>query len=312
MSVAKIVDRVQLLLEAQGEDWCSSDYVIQYLAIVSQNVESKLENLDLSFDTDVITLPAVPAGTLDLSDYQQDGRELSQMVLPVALEWRLVGETDTQWKQIPKKDKVIDVMTRPGIASYEWRHGLVFISPSSVDVDIRIRTEDLPAVVDSDSATYIKGLDNVLVFGIAEMVAVSRGGPSAANAIYFAGMKTDAFDDVADRMVKDEQMVERVMGSRRQFDGWPRFPAMVTMQAGGSSGDNDVIVNSGALLLLTPVPDGGNVTFTLPGPIDPTSSWVLVRNGVVQNNPADFTLVATSIIFAVAPSIGDTLCIIPL
>lgn len=215
MSVQKIVDRVQLFMEAQGEDWCSADYVTQYLAVHNEDIESFLENLDLSYDTDVIVLPAVPAGTLDLSSYQQDGGPLSQMVLPVALEWRLVGQDDTQWEPIPEKDKVIDVMAYPGIASYEWRHGLVFISPSSVDVDVRIRCEDLPAVLDNDSATYIKGLTNVLAYGVAALICGSRGGPSAANAVYFEGKKEDALSNVADRMVKDEQTVVRVMGSSR-------------------------------------------------------------------------------------------------
>lgn len=215
MSVPKIVDRVQLCMEAQGEDWCSADYVIQWLAMHNEDIESFLENLDLSLDTDVIVLPAVPAGTLDLSEYQNDGMPLSQMMLPVALEWRLVGQDDTQWEPIPKKDKVLDVMTSPGVASYEWRRGLVFISPSSVDVDIRIRCEDLPAVLDNDSATYIKGMNNVLAYGVAALICGSRGGPSAANAIYFEGKKETALSDVADRMVKDEQSAVRVMGSSR-------------------------------------------------------------------------------------------------
>src|SRR5450432_3928408 len=104
MSVQTIVSRVQLLLEDQQQDWASTDYVIQYLAIHNEDVESFLENLDLSFDTDVIVLPAVPAGTTDLSAYQQDGRELDMMMLPVALEWRLVGQDDTQWNPVRRLD----------------------------------------------------------------------------------------------------------------------------------------------------------------------------------------------------------------
>lgn len=215
MSVSTVVARVQLLLEDQGQDWASTDYVIQYLGIHNEDVESFLENLDLSYDTDVIVLSAVPAGTTDLSLYQQDGGPLDMMVMATALEWRLVGEDDTKWRPVRRKDKVLDVQAVMGIASYEWRHGLVFISPSVVDVDIRVRAEDLPAVLDSDSSTYIKGLTNVLVYGVAELICASRGGPAAAVTLYFANKKEAALDNVADRMVKDEQSVPRHMGGRR-------------------------------------------------------------------------------------------------
>lgn len=216
MSVQTIVSRVQMLLEDQEQDWASTDYIIQYLGLHNEDVESLLENLDLSFDTDVIILSGVTAGTSDLSTYQQDGGPLDMMMLPTALEWRNIGEDDTKWRPIGKKDKVLDVQPLVGIASYEWRHGLVYISPSTVDVDLRIRCEDLPALLDSDSSTYVKGMTNVLAYGVAALVSGSRGGPAAESATYFEGKMESALSNVADRMVKDEQRVERVMGGRRQ------------------------------------------------------------------------------------------------
>ena len=236
MSVALIITRVQALWEDQGETWCDKDYVQTFLGIHSEDVESYLESLDLSYDTDVIVLPAVPAGTTDLSAYQADGQPLANMMLVTALEWRQVGQDDSQWQTIPRVDKVQDAVldisgdpsTAVGIPSYEWRKGIPFISPSSVDCDIRVRCEELPAVLDTDSAVYIKGLTNVLAYGVAAIIAFVRGGPQSKIGMWFQSKADTAMDAVECRMVKDEQAIGRRMAGRRsgmRQTNW-RMPGM--------------------------------------------------------------------------------------
>lgn len=233
MSVADIIQKVQVQFDALAEDWCDKDYIINFLEMHNEDVESLLEDLDLSYDTAVIVLPAVAAGTTDLSAFQVTGQPLANMMLPLALEWRLVGETDLQWRPIPQVDKVIDVLVATpggpsataGIASYEWRGGIVYISPSSVATDIRIRDEQLPAVLDSDSAVYIKGLSNVLAYGICEHIAMNRGGGVSKQAPWFHQKFEDAFTSVSDRMVKQEQVVPRRMAGRRSRWGGPLWRA---------------------------------------------------------------------------------------
>lgn len=223
MSVALVITRVQALHEDQGETWCDKDYVQTFLAIHNEDVETYLESLDLSYDTNVTVLPAVPAGTSDLSAYGLPGGLLQNMMLPTAVEWRLVGQDDTQWNTVPRVDKVedaqLDVTGMPtsgeGISSYEWRKGIIYITPSSVPCDMRVRSEDLPAVLDSDSATYIKGLTNVLVYGVAAIISFVRGGPASKLGVWFQSKADAAFDTVECRMVKDEQVITRRMGGRR-------------------------------------------------------------------------------------------------
>lgn len=223
MSVALVISRVQALWEDQNESWCDKDYVQTFLAIHNEDVESLLESLDLSYDTKVILISAVPAGTSDLSAYQGDGQPLDNMMLPTALEWRLVGQDDSQWQVISRLDKVRDTIlgstgtpsNTTGIASYEWRSGIIYITPSSADCDIRVRCETLPAVLDSDSTVYIKGLTNVLSYGVAAIIAFVRGGPSSKIGMWFQSKADDALETVSDRMVKDEQVISRRMGGRR-------------------------------------------------------------------------------------------------
>ena len=224
MSVATIIQRVSQIFDDLDQDRFDKDFIQGWLAIHNEDLESLLENLDLSYDTSIYVL-TIAAGTTDLSSFQADGQVLDNMMYPIAMEWRLPGQNDTQWNPVTTVDKVIDTNLSPtgiavsssvsGIASWNWRKGIVYISPSSVDCEIRLRTEDLPALLDTDSALYIKGMTNVLAYGVAEMIAASQGGGVAKYAAVINGWFTDAFSQIADRLVKQEQAVPRRMGGRR-------------------------------------------------------------------------------------------------
>jgi hypothetical protein len=230
MAISDIITRVQTEFDALGQDdWCDKDYILNFLAIHNEDVESVLENMDLSYDTQVEILPGVAAGTTDLSAFELAGQLLAQIMYPITLEWRLVGDTDVDWRPIPHVDVVEDVLaptpTGPsateGVASWEWRAGIIYISPSSVPTDIRVRFEALPALLNTDSAQYARGLTNVLVYGICEHIAMNRGGAASKLGLWFADKYEKNFGTVIDRLVKDEQTVPRRMGGRRSQQPGP-------------------------------------------------------------------------------------------
>lgn len=230
MAVETIVKRVQKLFEDEQASWCDKGYILEWLAMHNEDLESYLENLDLAYDTQVVILLGVPAQTTDLSTYQSSTGSLANMMLPLALEWKLTTDNNLQWRPIEPVDKVLDTdqsldgqpvqSNIAGILSYEWRGGIVYISPSSVAVDIRVRGEMLPALVNTDNSAYIKGMTNVLAFGVGEMIAAARGGAGNAKlALRFQAWHDDALGIIADRLVKQDQIVHRRMGGRRST--WP-------------------------------------------------------------------------------------------
>src|SRR5580692_7855175 len=100
MSVQLIITRVQDALEDAGSAWTNADYITSALSIVNDDIEQELQNLGLNFDTQVIILPNVPAGTTDLSAYQADGEPLSGLILPKVIEWRLAGQNQMDWEEV--------------------------------------------------------------------------------------------------------------------------------------------------------------------------------------------------------------------
>jgi len=232
VSVEAIVKRVQKLFQDEQAAWCDKGYILGWLEMYNEDLASYLENLDLAYDEQVVVLESVPAQTTDLSSYQLDGGQLGGMVYPISLEWKLTTENNLQFRPVDPVDKEIDTdasldgqpvqSNLAGIASWEWRGSKVFISPSSVAVDIRMRAEMLPDVVNTDSSTYIAGMTNVLAYGIAVMIADTVGGVGNGKlSIKFADRHQKALDIIVDRLVKQDQIPHRRMGGRRSVARGP-------------------------------------------------------------------------------------------
>lgn len=228
MSLSLVIQRVQTLFEAVNSKWCDKDYIIGFLGIANEDIQLELEALDLSFQEEVVVLPAVPIGTLDLSQYQAVGQPLDDMMVPISLEWRVTGDSDPDnWTPIPRVDEVIDQSIPSdeivGIASFEWRGGLIYVSASSAIVDIRVRCEMLPDVFQDDSDTYIKGLTNWLVYATAIHIAQSRGGGVSKMVAVWEPLRAKVADNIECTLVKQEQNISRRFGSRRSRRNSPNW-----------------------------------------------------------------------------------------
>lgn len=192
MSAQLIVTRVNVFLEEAGAQWATTDDIYAKLSIVTDDVENHLQALDLNFDTQVVTLGNVAKNTTSLKAFQADDQQLAGLVLPKVVEWKPAGAPESEYQEVPLVDKVIDTNTGSGVgnaavaateavvASYEWRAGVVFISPCSVNVDLRIRFQGLPTLLNADSPYQpARGLTNPLAYLTAAMILALRGGKGA-------------------------------------------------------------------------------------------------------------------------------------
>src|SRR4051812_14125173 len=166
---------------AYGADstYADYDYIIKFIAFRNDDLSNRFQSLGLNFDTQVVVLTAVPANTTDLSAYQADGALLQNLVIPESsdgsspLEWRVTGQSDLSWMPVPWTGKVIDTNTATSgnpvaslsasVDSFEWRAGIMYISPCNQIVDLRVRGSFVPALADNDAAAFIRGMINVLV-----------------------------------------------------------------------------------------------------------------------------------------------------
>lgn len=225
MSLSLIIRRVQKLFDDEGESWCDKDYVTGFIALNSDDLETELSAHELGYQEGTIVISDVPAGTTDLSAYQADAGPLASMMSPISVEWRRVGEDDSMWRPVKRGDKIIDVGTTDnqveGIQNFTWQQGLVKISKSSIDVDLRVVAELLPDIAQSDSDNYIKGATNVIAYFTAQMIAIDRGGGVAKQAPFFEKKGLKALDNLEIILTKQEQNNVRRFAGRRSNSSGP-------------------------------------------------------------------------------------------
>lgn len=226
--VPLIIKRVQWELRDFGATWTDADFICQVLAIKNDDLEQELESLDLNFDTQVVILPAVAANTTDLSSFQVIGGPLACMTMPITIEWRLSGENQQDWEVVDPVAKVLDTDTGTGlpgaavasdamdVESWEWRDGIIFISPSQSVVDLRVRFQALPANLDADSPNQpIRGVVNILVYWICWSIAKSRGGAASAEAVSWKEELGRSKANFENNQIKPKHGQRQRLGGRR-------------------------------------------------------------------------------------------------
>lgn len=239
--VNQIVKRVQTLVADLGADWADQDYILQHLLIVNDDLEIELQAYGLNFDTQVVVLPNVPANTSDLAAYQSEGQPLEGLVLPKTLEYRMVGQNDEMWLPVSDVQKVVDTNTgtsEPGsptvsndstVESWEWRTGIIFISPCSQAVDLRIRFQSLPVTLNADSPNQpVRGVTNILTFDVVLSIDTVRKSSNRDFIADIAVRRKRAFGFFQICQQKAQQGQVTRLGSRRQGDGSPQWRSPIT------------------------------------------------------------------------------------
>ena len=236
--IKTVATKAQILLKAaygSKSNYADYDFIINFIGIKNVDLNNRFQALGLNYDTQVVVLPAVPANTTDLSTYQADGQLLANLITPDStdgtspIEWRLAGQTDIDWQPVPMVGKVIDTNTAPAgqpvasesdiVESYEFRGGIVYLSPCNQIVDLRVRGDFLPSVADNDAASFIKGAMNVLMYWTCELISVmGPGGESGEVHEAFMKQAMSAEDDFVCLIAKSQLSQIVRLGGRRT--GW--------------------------------------------------------------------------------------------
>lgn len=237
--IKSVALRCQTLLQAaygSKSNYADYDYILKWIGIVSTDVNNRFQALGLNFDTQVVVLTAVPANTINLAAYQADNGPLANLVMPDStdgsspIEWRLTGQNDLSWQPVPMVGKVADTDTSTvagqvesdsqSVDSYEWRGGLIWISPCNQIVDLRVRGDFLPDFSGDDAAAFVKGAINVFAYWTCEAISgVGPGDESGSVHTWFEKQATKADGDFICLLAKAQMTQQVRLGGRRTQ--WP-------------------------------------------------------------------------------------------
>lgn len=227
----KVFTTIQALLDdPSGVDY-DQDYLLPFVNLAWEKIGNRFSGLGLTYEEDVQVLSSVPAGTTNLSDYQAEGGALEAILVPLRIEWKEVGTVDTEYRKVAQATILPDVdATTEGVRSYEWRKGVIFITPSAIAVDLRVRFKTFSLDFSGGEVTreIIVGARNVLAHKTCEII-MSPGIRNNVPAMQWhrEQYENDAseFENLCVKQKNGPHLRIRRMSGRRR--GLPRYFARV-------------------------------------------------------------------------------------
>ena len=149
--------------------------------------------------------------TADLSAYSLTGQPLELMVQPLRLEWKQAGIDNTNYRTVTLVDKKKDVLAGQFVEEWEWRTGIIYLTPCVLAVDLRIRGDFLfdSLAADQDVVSVTKSFGHALAYGSAALVGAVRGNQAWMQA--YTILQDSAVDDLMQYLTrKDQGKIRRV------------------------------------------------------------------------------------------------------
>lgn len=214
MDVEAIMNRARFFLKDQKKSWATDAFLLEGMNHVYETAFLELENINFPFDEVEIPLLGVAANTADLSQFQASGQPLAFMVDVIQLEWKIAGRPDTDYQDVPRTGKLTDVPVggQQAVDEYEYRGMVVYITPASIAVDLRIRIKQLfGELVGSDGTLAINSVRPYLGCCLAAVTAGVRENYDLAK--WLDGRAENLLSLIESNFVKDAQGVVNRLGS---------------------------------------------------------------------------------------------------
>lgn len=175
-----IAKRTAALLDDPSQSDFDRDYLLPFINQRWDSLNVTLMMLGLKYTEQIVVLnpnnAGLPANTTNLSVYQAAGQALASLMLPKKVEWKLVGDPDTAYKEAAKMDVMPDLdPTTQGISAWVWRNSTLYISPSSIAIVVRVTFEAMSTTLVDPTDNVYRGTMHIIALRVAELVWFIRG-----------------------------------------------------------------------------------------------------------------------------------------
>ena len=218
MDLSTVKSRIRSLVDDPDASYATDAFLLPLINQKYEELYNRMLSTGAEFERRVAELFNVPAQTTNLSAYARPAQPLELMMQPLQFEWKQAGLDPTNYRIAPLTDRVADVIPDQLIQNWEWRSGVIYFTPCTLAVDIRIRGDFLFAALstDSDVVAVTKNFGHALAYGTAALVGAVRGNQAWAQA--YTLLQDNAVDDVMQYLTRKDQAKVRRLGrmSRRR------------------------------------------------------------------------------------------------
>src|SRR5579864_3001018 len=225
MDLGTVKSRIRSLVDDPDASYATDAFLLPLINQKYEELYNRMLSTGAEFERGVTEILNVPAQTTNLSAYALTGQPLELMVQPLQFEWKQAGLDPTNYKTASLVDKVEDVIPGQLADDWEWRAGMIYFTPSTLALDIRIRGDFLFAALnaDTDVVAVSKNFGHALAYGTAALVGAVRGNQAWAQA--YTLLQDNAVDDVMQYLTRKDQAKIRRVGRMTQRQ-MPKPPTM--------------------------------------------------------------------------------------
>lgn len=233
--------KVRSLVGDPMGDFTTDAYLTPLINIIYEAQTTKLmADTDSSFDDWVFDVPALDIGTTNLKAQQSaqmptpNGNvagPLLGLVTPGIIEWKIAGQPDANYVEAFRRGKLPNVSPAapgpPFQMYWEWRGMVIYLTPMTYSVDLRVRGEFSPPtlVKDTDELVVHPRMGTATAFGTGALVGAERKNQGYVDT--YTAAAEDVLGDISNILTKGEQGVTtrigRYGGNKRGYGrgtGW--------------------------------------------------------------------------------------------
>jgi hypothetical protein len=197
--------------DPQGS-YLTDDFIVPLIQEVYNDANSQLASTQSSYDVAIVEIPGIAPGTPNLAAFQAGGGPLARLVTqPQRIDWKPAGSDPRYYQLVTNYNVLPDLPPQQGIAGWEYRSNVIWLTPASIDVDVRVRGEFGPPPLSSDDSVLVTDprIGYVVAYGAAALVAAVRGNEPWVLA--YDAKAAEGLDEIMAQLVRGEQgQVRRV------------------------------------------------------------------------------------------------------
>lgn len=218
-TLGQVKARVRALLDDPQGSYLTDDFIVPLISEVYEDANSQLASTQSSYDVAVVEVDGIVPGTPNLGAYQAATGPLAHLAAqPQRVDWKPAGEDPIHYRLVPNYGVLPDFEPRQGIAGWEFRSNIIWLTPSAIPVDLRVRGEFGPAPLTNDASalTAHPRIGYVVSYGTAALIAAVRG--NAPWADEYGARAAEGMDEIMEQLVRMEQGQVRRTGRQSGRD----------------------------------------------------------------------------------------------
>jgi hypothetical protein len=204
--MGQVKARVRNLLDDPQGSYLTDDFIVPLICEVYDDANSQLASTQSSWDIAVVEVPGIPPGTPNLGPYQAGTGPLAALTdQPLRIDWKPAGNDASYYRLVSNYEVLPDSQPREGIAGWEYRSEVIWLTNSSIAVDLRIRGEFGPQALTSNESLLLSHprIGYVVAYGTAALIATVRGNDAWSE--QYQQKAIGGMDEIMEQLVRAEQ-----------------------------------------------------------------------------------------------------------